>query len=89
MVKFQVTSAEQLLLTWLIGPCSVRSSLLLAALACILRPTNLLVWLCISLSTLWQTRAHERRVLILEAVICGYVRVLHDASAVIAFRLRD
>ena len=46
-------------------------SLLLAALACVLRPTNMLIWLPISIPTLWQIPKRMRYVLIREVVLCG------------------
>ncbi|RYN70452.1 GPI mannosyltransferase 3 [Alternaria alternata] len=49
----------------------LRLSLLLAALACILRPTNALIWLSISIPTLWQASQRLRYVLAREILICG------------------
>ncbi|KAK7511101.1 Alg9-like mannosyltransferase family-domain-containing protein [Phyllosticta citriasiana] len=47
-------------------------SLVAAAFACVLRPTNLLVWICISLPTLWQASARERHALVQSATrACG------------------
>ncbi|KAF2279667.1 uncharacterized protein EI97DRAFT_430697 [Westerdykella ornata] len=57
----------------------LRLSLLLAAFACILRPTNALVWLAVSVPTLWQSSTRLRYVLAREAFICG--------SAVLALSL--
>ncbi|KAF2461607.1 Alg9-like mannosyltransferase family-domain-containing protein [Lineolata rhizophorae] len=50
---------------------SLRMSLFLAALACILRPTNLLIWLCVCTGTLRNATARETRVLVREAVVLG------------------
>ncbi|KAF2178134.1 glycosyltransferase family 22 protein [Zopfia rhizophila CBS 207.26] len=56
---------------WL-GPLSqLRLSLLLAAFACIFRPTNLLIWLCISIPTVWQASSRQRYVLVREILFCG------------------
>ncbi|KAF9693526.1 hypothetical protein EKO04_008176 [Ascochyta lentis] len=49
----------------------LRLSLLLAAFACILRPTNILIWLPISISTLWQVSKRLRYVLVREIALCG------------------
>ncbi|KAH6639344.1 Alg9-like mannosyltransferase family-domain-containing protein [Boeremia exigua] len=49
----------------------LRSSLLLAALACILRPTNILIWLPISAPTLWHAPKKMRYILIREIILCG------------------
>lgn len=51
----------------------LRGSLVLAALASILRPTNLLIWLCIGLLSFVNASKKERIVLVREAVLCGYV----------------
>ncbi|KAJ4988234.1 Alg9-like mannosyltransferase [Stagonosporopsis vannaccii] len=51
----------------------LRLSLLLAALACVLRPTNILIWLPISIPTLWNIPRMMRHVLIREVVLCGSV----------------
>ncbi|KAF1940858.1 hypothetical protein EJ02DRAFT_219560 [Clathrospora elynae] len=59
------------------GKCQIdslselRLSLLLAALACILRPTNALVWLSVSVPTLWQASQRLRYVLGREILLCG------------------
>ncbi|OJD29947.1 glycosyltransferase family 22 protein [Diplodia corticola] len=49
----------------------LRLSLLAAALACVLRPTNGLIWMCISAPTLWQASTRERLALVKWAVLCG------------------
>ena len=49
----------------------LRGALLLAALACILRPTNLLIWLCIGLFSFANASKQERMILLREVVICG------------------
>jgi len=50
---------------------TLRLSLLLAALACVLRPTNSLIWLCVCLPTLWQASKQLRYVLLREILSCG------------------
>lgn len=40
------------------GPSGLRRSLLLAALACILRPTNLLIWICFACFILFRITTH-------------------------------
>ncbi|KAF3052495.1 glycosylphosphatidylinositol anchor biosynthesis [Didymella keratinophila] len=63
--------------TALITPVAVvlfnplRLSLLLAAFACVLRPTNVLVWLPVAVPTLWQAPKRLRYILIREAILCG------------------
>ena len=49
----------------------LRLSLLLAALACILRPTNALIWISVALPTLWQASQTLRYVLVRETLLCG------------------
>ncbi|KAF2690800.1 glycosyltransferase family 22 protein [Lentithecium fluviatile CBS 122367] len=49
----------------------LRLSLLLAACACILRPTNALVWLSLSIPTCWQASNRQRYVLVRETSVCG------------------
>ncbi|KAF2625344.1 glycosyltransferase family 22 protein [Macroventuria anomochaeta] len=49
----------------------LRLSLLLAAFACILRPTNILIWLPISIPTIWWAPKRLRYILISEAILCG------------------
>jgi phosphatidylinositol glycan class B len=46
-------------------------SLLLAALACVLRPTNALIWLSVSVPTLWEASNRLRYVLLREILLCG------------------
>lgn len=46
-------------------------SYLLAAFACILRPTNTLLWIPLVLFTVWNGNAEQRRAIVTEAVICG------------------
>lgn len=52
--------------------CRLRQCLLLAALACVLRPTNLLVWICVASSSLVRAKNNIRMVLIRETILCGY-----------------
>lgn len=56
-------------------------SLVAAASACVLRPTNLLVWICISLPTLWRASARERHALVQSAVLYGGVVLALSALA--------
>ncbi|KAK8180320.1 Alg9-like mannosyltransferase family-domain-containing protein [Phyllosticta capitalensis] len=49
----------------------LKLSLVAAAFACVLRPTNLLVWICICLPTLWQASSRERHALVQSAVLYG------------------
>ncbi|OCL03339.1 glycosyltransferase family 22 protein [Glonium stellatum] len=49
----------------------LRLSLLLAAVACILRPTNALIWLCLALPTLQQASSQKRYALCREILLCG------------------
>lgn len=86
----------------------LRRCLFLAALACILRPTNILIWICFATFTLLRITTHgkmlslpwegmqiwvhvsslsflpatkqERRVLLAEACLCGYVTCCSQAS---------
>ncbi|KAL6707916.1 glycosylphosphatidylinositol anchor biosynthesis [Coniothyrium glycines] len=51
----------------------LRLSLLLAALACILRPTNVLIWLPVVISTLWPASQRLRLLLVRETLICGTI----------------
>lgn len=51
----------------------VRLSLLLAALACVLRPTNALIWLAVFVPTFWQATQWLRYVLVREILFCGSV----------------
>ncbi|KAL1612548.1 glycosylphosphatidylinositol anchor biosynthesis [Paraconiothyrium brasiliense] len=51
--------------------CQLRLSLLLAAFACILRPTNALVWITLSLPTWWYASNRQQYVLIREISLCG------------------
>ncbi|MCJ1414984.1 glycosylphosphatidylinositol anchor biosynthesis [Xylographa parallela] len=49
----------------------LRRCLVLAALACVLRPTNLLIWACLACFSLLHATKTERVVLIRETAICG------------------
>lgn len=51
----------------------VRLALALAAFACVLRPTNVLVWLVLGGFALWNTNRRKRVVLVAEASWIGYV----------------
>ncbi|KAF2635843.1 hypothetical protein P280DRAFT_460937 [Massarina eburnea CBS 473.64] len=56
----------------ILGPIyQLRLSLLLAAFACILRPTNALIWLSLSLPTVYQASSRQRYVLAREISFCG------------------
>ncbi|KAJ5337848.1 GPI mannosyltransferase 3 [Penicillium brevicompactum] len=64
--------------------CSLHRCLPLAALACILRPTNVLIWATLACFAWLRTTWAQRRVLISEAVICGSAVL---AVSVVADRL--
>ncbi|MCJ1397091.1 glycosylphosphatidylinositol anchor biosynthesis [Xylographa trunciseda] len=49
----------------------LRRCLVLAAVACVLRPTNLLIWACLACFSLFHATRTERIVLIRETAICG------------------
>ncbi|KAF1955484.1 hypothetical protein CC80DRAFT_492992 [Byssothecium circinans] len=69
----------------ILGPVhQLRLSLLLAAFACILRPTNGLIWLPLSLPTLYQASSRQRHVLVREIFFCGFLVL---ACSVLADRL--
>ncbi|CAG8122651.1 unnamed protein product [Penicillium salamii] len=51
--------------------CSLHQCLPLAALACILRPTNVLVWATLASIAWMRTTWAQRRILIVEVAICG------------------
>jgi phosphatidylinositol glycan class B len=51
----------------------LRRSLLFAALACILRPTNVLIWACLAGFTLLRGRRKESWTLITQTAVCGQV----------------
>ncbi|KAF2441939.1 glycosyltransferase family 22 protein [Karstenula rhodostoma CBS 690.94] len=53
----------------------LRLSLLLAAFACILRPTNALVWITLLLPTWWRASTRQRYILIREISLCGAVTI--------------
>lgn len=57
--------------TKLIG--RLRQCLCLAALACILRPTNGLIWVSLASVALLRGSWNERMALVREVAICGYV----------------
>ncbi|KAL5412286.1 hypothetical protein PMIN03_004347 [Paraphaeosphaeria minitans] len=61
----------------------LRLSLLLAAFACILRPTNALVWVTLLLPTWWHASTRQRYLLIREISLCGLVGI---ASSVLSDR---
>lgn len=50
---------------------SLRKCLLLAALACVLRPTNILVWACLAGFAVYQSPKTVSLVLVREAILCG------------------
>lgn len=50
----------------------IRGALALAAVACVLRPTNVLVWACLGAFALWNSKG-GRTLLIGQAAIIGYV----------------
>ena len=49
----------------------LRQCLPLAALACILRPTNILIWMSLSSVALFRGSWATRMVLVREVVLCG------------------
>lgn len=51
--------------------CSLHQCLPLAALACILRPTNILVWATLAGLAWLRTSWPQRKILIFEAIVCG------------------
>ncbi|EUC33637.1 glycosyltransferase family 22 protein [Bipolaris zeicola 26-R-13] len=59
----------------------LRLSLLLAAVACILRPTNALIWISVALPTLWQASQTLRYVLVRETLLCGCVVFLASLAS--------
>lgn len=50
---------------------SLRKSLLLAALACVLRPTNTLVWTCLAGFAIYKSPKTVSFILVREAILCG------------------
>lgn len=55
---------------------SLRRCLLLAALACILRPTNVLIWATLASIACLRSSWDRRLILLREALICGYAILL-------------
>ncbi|KAF2142490.1 glycosyltransferase family 22 protein [Aplosporella prunicola CBS 121167] len=53
------------------GSLGRRWSLVAAALAVVLRPTNVLIWMCVGVSSVWRAGACERRALVQWTVLCG------------------
>lgn len=51
---------------------SLRQSLVLAAIACVLRPTNILIWVCLGAFAIWHAPWLTRVILAREALSCGY-----------------
>ncbi|PTU24169.1 hypothetical protein P175DRAFT_0427956 [Aspergillus ochraceoroseus IBT 24754] len=49
----------------------LRRCLLLAAFACILRPTNIIIWICLATAVLYRSSWASRKILVREAVLCG------------------
>lgn len=56
-----------------------RFSLLLAAFACVLRPTNVLIWLCLGSFALWNSSGRRRMKLVFEATWIGCCVVFANA----------
>jgi GPI mannosyltransferase 3 len=50
----------------------IRVCLVLAALACVLRPTNVLIWMCLAGFAISKATRTEAIVLVREIVLCGY-----------------
>lgn len=63
-------------------PSGVYASLLAAAIACILRPTNVLVWLTLSTVLLWSIRSFERTITLARAAVIAGSTVLAVSVAV-------
>lgn len=63
-----ITCGSMFLIRW---PCRLRLCLCLAALACILRPTNVLVWMTLASVLLHRGTWDIRTTLIRESIICG------------------
>ncbi|KAJ5514388.1 GPI mannosyltransferase [Penicillium fimorum] len=53
------------------GACSLHKCLPLAALACILRPTNIIVWATLAGLAWLRTSWPQRKILIFEIIVCG------------------
>jgi hypothetical protein len=51
--------------------CRLHQCLPLAALACILRPTNILVWATLGSVAWLRTSWAQRRILVGEVIVCG------------------
>ncbi|PYI03713.1 GPI mannosyltransferase 3 [Aspergillus sclerotiicarbonarius CBS 121057] len=58
-----------------------RRCLLLAAVACILRPTNILVWMALAGVMLYQNNWPRRAILVREALLCGSLVLAVSATA--------
>jgi phosphatidylinositol glycan class B len=54
---------------------SLRQCLCLAALACILRPTNILIWATLATVAWLRTSWSQRKVLVQEVLLCGSVKL--------------
>lgn len=54
---------------------SLRQCLSLAALACILRPTNILIWATLATVAWLRTSWSQRKVLVREVLLCGLVNI--------------
>ncbi|OKL56510.1 GPI mannosyltransferase 3 [Talaromyces atroroseus] len=50
---------------------SLRKSLLLAALACVLRPTNVIIWVCVAGFAIYNSPRSAFLILLREAALCG------------------
>ncbi|RPB12545.1 hypothetical protein P167DRAFT_523089 [Morchella conica CCBAS932] len=59
----------------------LRLSLLLAAFACILRPTNVLIWTCLGSILMYRSTPRDRATLVTEAVTVGVTAILLNAIA--------
>ncbi|KAL4936359.1 hypothetical protein BDV06DRAFT_205224 [Aspergillus oleicola] len=53
------------------SPSNLRRCLLLAAFACVLRPTNVIIWIVLATAALRKSTWMERQVLAREALLCG------------------
>jgi phosphatidylinositol glycan class B len=50
---------------------SLRKCLLLAALACVLRPTNIIIWVCMAGFAAYQCPLSTVFILVRESILCG------------------
>lgn len=58
----------------------LRKCLSLAAVACILRPTNIIIWVTLAGFAWFRCQWEQRKILIREVLICGFVVSLEGLS---------